>query len=1147
MKEVEVKIPFSSNGKVVMGELEVSAKKLEGAIAAASKGINKQYKAMTESMASTVVAIQGVTYAFQQLAEPAMSFDEAMRAANTMAGKSGEGLEKLTGQIKGLSKEIPVARDLLAEGLYQTISNGVPEDNWISFLETSARSSVGGMANLNEVVKVTSTIIKNYGYSWEEAGAIQDKIQLTAKNGVTSFEQLAQALPKVTGNAATLGVQINELMATFSTLTGVSGNTAEVATQLGAIFTALVKPSREAQKMAAAMGIEFDDAAIKAAGGLENFLTSLDKAVKEYAQANGVLEQAIYGKLFGSAEALRAIGPLVGQLSDKFSENIEGMADSAGTMDEAFATMSRSVSSAIQLMKNGMADAMDSIGQFAASWLPVLQQTANLTIALNGVKAVITVTSSVIKSFDAVIKASAIGLKYHNSIINASGRAFYSLPKPISGAIAKIVGFGSASKGASLAIRGLSIAIKGIISATVIGAVFVAATTAMEYFSGKSEEVTDALKDLEDGTNAYTQSAADAKVQIDADIKSLGELIKSKGDTKEAVDKLNSSYGETFGTFKTAEEWYKVLTENSQLYIKQIGYEAQARALAAEMAKVSIEKELAAERKAELERSGKHKQIVSRIVGSGSSGYTQTITAEVETKDYIQAKKDIEAAAAAEAEFQKRLDVVAKKVGEVTSQIKSEMSQESSTTPTNNLNDLIKGDSSGKDKTYKQQLEKQLADAKEKYVQAAIKGNKEEAESMLPVIAGLNAQIAEVEKIEKEMEQPKTLTTLSDINKAIQYQRALRENASKEYIAQIDEEIERLQKLYKELDESSKKIKPVGEIETDEELDAALNYYTTKLRTANEEERAEIQRTILEYEKLKEAREEALGELSAPGDISTLKSGRDFDNALSYYQNKQNKAKTDQEYADYQRKINEINKAKSSRENISTIIGYQDEIADLKGLSDKDLKMKLQLIGADGIASKIQQLKAMMIDPNIPDEFKQILSETIGQWEQYRKVASDSTAVAAQGISMVGQAFTNLGGIFDETTGKWMNYVGSMLESISKLIPALMAVTSANSANSAAQTPVIGWLQVPAAIAATVAAFANIPKFADGGIAYGPTMGLFGEYAGASNNPEVVAPLDKLRSMIQPQGEMAGRVEFEIDGRKLKGVLKKVDALNSRS
>jgi hypothetical protein len=43
-------------------------------------------------------------------------------------------------------------------------------------------------------------------------------------------------------------------------------------------------------------------------------------------------------------------------------------------------------------------------------------------------------------------------------------------------------------------------------------------------------------------------------------------------------------------------------------------------------------------------------------------------------------------------------------------------------------------------------------------------------------------------------------------------------------------------------------------------------------------------------------------------------------------------------------------------------------------------------------------------------------------------------------------------------------------------------------------------------------------KFANGGVISGPTMGLMGEYPGAANNPEVVAPLDKLKSMIGGNG-----------------------------
>lgn len=56
----------------------------------------------------------------------------------------------------------------------------------------------------------------------------------------------------------------------------------------------------------------------------------------------------------------------------------------------------------------------------------------------------------------------------------------------------------------------------------------------------------------------------------------------------------------------------------------------------------------------------------------------------------------------------------------------------------------------------------------------------------------------------------------------------------------------------------------------------------------------------------------------------------------------------------------------------------------------------------------------------------------------------------------------------------------------------------------------------------------GVPAFAEGGLVYGPTMGLVGEYPGARTNPEVIAPLDKLRSMIggntvQVTGRLSGR------------------------
>ena len=63
-------------------------------------------------------------------------------------------------------------------------------------------------------------------------------------------------------------------------------------------------------------------------------------------------------------------------------------------------------------------------------------------------------------------------------------------------------------------------------------------------------------------------------------------------------------------------------------------------------------------------------------------------------------------------------------------------------------------------------------------------------------------------------------------------------------------------------------------------------------------------------------------------------------------------------------------------------------------------------------------------------------------------------------------------------------------------------------------------------------------KLATGGLAYGPTLAVVGDNPGAAADPEVVAPLSKLRNYIGGQKlELIGDISFELSGDSLKAVL----------
>jgi hypothetical protein len=72
-----------------------------------------------------------------------------------------------------------------------------------------------------------------------------------------------------------------------------------------------------------------------------------------------------------------------------------------------------------------------------------------------------------------------------------------------------------------------------------------------------------------------------------------------------------------------------------------------------------------------------------------------------------------------------------------------------------------------------------------------------------------------------------------------------------------------------------------------------------------------------------------------------------------------------------------------------------------------------------------------------------------------------------------------------------------------------------------------------------------LPALAKGGLAYGPTVAQIGEYPGASNNPEVIAPLDKLRGMLGGGGD-GGVLEARVRGEDLLFVLNRAKTAQNR-
>lgn len=118
---------------------------------------------------------------------------------------------------------------------------------------------------------------------------------------------------------------------------------------------------------------------------------------------------------------------------------------------------------------------------------------------------------------------------------------------------------------------------------------------------------------------------------------------------------------------------------------------------------------------------------------------------------------------------------------------------------------------------------------------------------------------------------------------------------------------------------------------------------------------------------------------------------------------------------------------------------------------------------------------------------------------------------------------------FFKFLGDTLIQLGTQLILLSKLFLTIQALFASGGALAPFAIPV-GIAAIAAGTALKNMVADKASKFASGGIVSGPTLGMVGEYPGAQSNPEVIAPLDKLKSMI---GGAGGGGTFVLRGQDL--------------
>lgn len=641
-------------------------------------------------------------------------------------------------------------------------------------------------------------------------------------------------------------------------------------------------------------------------------------------------------------------------------------------------------------------------------------------------------------------------------------------------------------KVATATTRGFSFAIKGLLISSGVGIAIWGLVTIIDHLTDTTDEATEGFDELKDASQAYASAAGEIKQGIDNEILSLRALIAANADTSEAVDRLNRSYGSIFGTYRTAAEWLDTLTQKGENYVRMMGHQAKANELTKSLATALGEQDEAKMRMDKLNAEGQGPKV--------EIGWFGTKTFNHGSDEYKKAREDYETATKKAEKLRSELSLTTECINENKKALGNE-------------NKSVEIAEMGYE-----QLSKAL-EANEKARKAASERNDQ----------------TELKRLKKEQAQLEARQKLLNDRAGINTPKTSEGN-KKNY--QLREQATRLN-----------------------EIRENISYYQQKLETATAEEAVEINKSIELWRK----KEKAI--LDAGKALESQKTMVDDPKSINDYRNNRDillarrdetkllavRLKLTQEIYALDKEIDRLENDGKPEENSDKPV-YDANAKSLKGYYDNIAVLNEQLENTTDLNVAAALNKQIEMWQKLADAVRNAGKEQASTYDTMRRGYENIKSIGS-GVDSItgaiegnGNAWQKLTGIVD---GLFQVFDGVM--NIVKMIAPLfganklltqsyMELAAAEYVAAHASIPFMGFSIASGFIASATALVQsmNAIPFAEGGIVSGPTLGLIGEYAGASHNPEIVAPLSKLSEILQPAGQpvVVGGT-FKVRGRDL--------------
>lgn len=303
--------------------------------------------------------------------QSAQEYEKAIAKVSTIADAQAVPIQEMSSEIMKLSNTTGIAASQIADDVYNAISAGQQTGDAVNFVSYSTKLAKAGFAESAQTLDVLTTILNAYGMEAGEVSKVSDMLVQTQNKGKVSVGELSSVMGKIIPTANANNVALEQLCAGYAIMTSKGIAAAETTTYMNSMLNELSKSGTTAEKtLRATTGKSFKELMTDGKS-----LGEVIQILQQEAEKSG----KSLNDMFGSAEAGKAAVSLLSGGVEGFNEQVQGMVDSVGATEEAFAKMDQTTEAKMQKAKNSIANLGIVLGQ---NLLPIVGNLADKVAAV---------------------------------------------------------------------------------------------------------------------------------------------------------------------------------------------------------------------------------------------------------------------------------------------------------------------------------------------------------------------------------------------------------------------------------------------------------------------------------------------------------------------------------------------------------------------------------------------------------------------------------------------------------------------------------------------------------------------------------------------------------------------------------------------